>query len=82
MIAIFKVKIGQQQHLAECALPLLLAKGSAGKQSDKALYLLDYSVLKVQHLLAVFATLHLLAVLKALYLLAVSVLKVQPTSLG
>ena len=30
------IKIGQQQQLAECTLPLLLAKGSARKQNEEA----------------------------------------------
>ena len=67
-----KVKIGQQQQLAECALPLLLAKGSAIKQSDKALYLLAVSVLKALYLIAV-------SCLKALYL-SPSTPQVPPSS--
>ena len=54
------------QQLAECAL--LLAKDSAGKQSNKTLYLPTVSILKALYLLAV-------SVLKAMYLLAVSCLK-------
>ena len=55
MIAIFKVKIGQQQHLAECALRLLLAKGSAKKQSE----------CEAQHMLALCKAMHLLAAIMA-----------------
>ena len=70
-----KVKIGQQQQLAESALPLLLAKGSAGKQSDTALYPLTVAVLKALHLLTVKVKIGLQqqlaeCALKALYLLA------------
>ena len=50
-----KVKIGQQQQLAEGALPLLLAKSSAGKQSEN----------EAQHRLTLCKAMHLLAAIMA-----------------